>query len=739
MLTRRILFASTAAASLAISSMAAAQTAPADETAEDSQGIQDIVVTAQRVESSAQKTPISLTVYSGEDLADQGITDIKSLAAADPSVNFTSNNGTPYVAIRGIASTDTTEIGDPSVPFSRDGFFTNRPYALQLGMYDVARVEVLKGPQGTLNGRNSTGGLINVITNRPSRDTGAYGSVEVGNYGTFNGELGVNAGISDAVQVRVSGVLRHHEGYRFLTGTNIEANNEEAHSIRAQILVEPFDGFHAWVAYQNDYIDDNGPGYFKSALRTRPDFGKAKRYPGYAPIYNSIRGDRVVWEVGYDKLPFDASLTYAGGYEKLEYHNAAEATNPAFAYPATRVFKQNQFPETWNHEIRIATPADNTISFQGGYFNFKEDNKVVDAGIFNVACVGAFAPGGANAALCRAGQYAIRFNFDVTTRSEAVFGQFGVRLGDKLKLSVGGRQTWDEKSRVGTAVTNLAALASPFIGAPPTTVNQAPSLKDDQFIYHIGLDFTPSDDSLFYAKYDTGYKAGGFNVTNAGTTFYAPEKVKTFEVGTKNRLSGNTLQLNASAFYTEYSNYQANQIADGFLQVFNTGGAKIWGVEGSFRALFGQGGTFDLNAAYLDTKFDNGITIVDGSSAANGVARNIGGNNLPNAPKFVMSAAVSQDFDIGSGKITARLDGKYSSKFYYTVFNDFDTSSRSYAVGNASLTYAPNNGIWEVQAFVRNITNEVILARAVRNYNAGTNDYEFQAPRTFGLRGSFKF
>jgi iron complex outermembrane recepter protein len=760
MIKRRfILGTTTAIAALAVPYAACAQSSSADEGTEEEQGLEEIVVTAQRSESAAQRTPIALTVYSGEALASQGVSDVESLANVDPSVNFTVQNGTPYVAVRGIASADITEIGDPSVPISRDGFFSNRPYAIQLGMYDVARVEVLKGPQGTLNGRNSTGGLINVITKRPERESGGYGSVEVGNYGMFNGELGVNAAFSDQFQMRVSGVLRHRNGYRLISRIGVpgvsdfsyRSEDDESHSIRIQAAAEPVEGLNFWVSYQHDNIDEAGPSYLRLARGVVgtsgyvPTFGNVKSYAGFAPIYNRVSGDRVVWEASYNRLPFDASLIYSGGYEKLEYMNRGDSTFPGAANPAStdyqaiRVFQQNQFPTTWNHEIRIVTPLENTISFTGGYFNFREDNQVVDAGILNLACTGTFAPGGANASRCQAGNFGLRFNFDVDTKSEALFGQIGVRLGDQLRFTVGGRQTWDRKSRVGTIRQHLAALANPNIGAPPTVTSQSPVYEVDKFIYHLGLDWTPSPDTLVYAKYDTGYKAGGFNVTTAGVRIYDPETVETFEIGTKNRFAGNTIQLNLNAFYTRYGNYQASQIADGFLQILNTGASKIYGVEGQFSALVGSGTRFDLNAAYLHTEFDNGVIVPEGSNAGNAVLRNVGGNRLPNAPSFAAGVGVQQDFDIGSGTMTARLDGKYTSKYFFTVFNDLDTTAPSSFVANASITYKHGNGVWDISAFVRNFTDETVVVRAVRNLNSNSNDYAFAAPRTFGVRGSFKF
>lgn len=701
---------------------------------EAGEGLVEIVVTANRTESAAQKTPISLSVYTGEDLAAAGVSDFASLATKDPGINFTNNAGRGYAAVRGVASADTTEIGDPSVPISRDGFYSNRAYALQLSMYDVNRVEVLKGPQGTLNGRNSTGGLVNIITNRPTGKNGGYGSVEVGNYGTFNGELGVNLAISDLLSVRASGIFRHHNGYRRAVPIGLGLDDEDAASGRIQILLKPFEGLSIWASYQHDNIDNNGPAVLRTPppAGIRPDFGDAETVPGVAPVYNRLSGDRFRWEVVYDALPLDMTLTYLGGYEDLKFDQALESTD--VTYPAIRQFRRAEKPRTTNHEIRIANPSGNRFSFQAGYFHFNEVSDL-DSGAYNLNITDPTVPQFPN-------QYGLRFQYHVRSKSDAVFGQVGFRVTEQVKFSLGGRYTWDEKVRTGFETFNFLALLNPNFFPPPfaptgTTVSdRAGAVKYSQATYHVGLDYNPTDTNLLYAKFSTGFKSGGFNtVAGSAQNTYDPEVVKAFEIGSKNRFMDNRLQLNLAAFYMDYSNYQASQIIQFGAQTTNTGSAKIKGLEAEFTALVGKGGQFNLNTALLDTKFDKGVLV----ARNNTVQVDIGGNELPNAPKFSLSAAYEQKFDIASGHVSARIDGKYTSSFQYSLFNDADVASDDSLVLNASLGYSHGNGVWEITAFVRNLTDQVVLSRAGRNGNLNINEYEFQPPRTYGVRGSFRF
>jgi len=202
---------------------------------------------------------------------------------------------------------------------------------------------------------------------------------------------------------------------------------------------------------------------------------------------------------------------------------------------------------------------------------------------------------------------------------------------------------------------------------------------------------------------------------------------------------GNRLQLNLDAFWSDYKGYQASQTS-GVLNgngVFNVGSAKIYGAEAQGVALFGEGGRFDVNATVLHTEFGQGIVVTNGATPP--VSVNIGGFRLPNAPSFAFTTGLEQAVPVAGGKLTGRVEGKYSSSFYFSVFNTPDTQSHAYMTGNATVTYKPDHGGWELEAYVRNFTDKVVLANAAQNFVATLNTYEFQPPRTFGVRGSVKF
>jgi iron complex outermembrane receptor protein len=705
--------------------------------AETNDGLEEIIVTAERREESAQKTPISMTVYTGEATTAAGVHDVASLSRVDPSINFTSSAGAAYVAMRGVASTDLTEIGDPAVTISRDGFFTNRSWGMFASFYDVTRVEVLKGPQGTLYGRNSTGGVINVISQRPGTEFGGYASAEVGDYDALNLEGALNMPLSGAVQLRGSAVSRRHDGYRDNSPMPNHGDDEDARSARLQLAFQPFEHFDGLISVQRDWIGGVG------AVQAKGPFGQvfqvpdAKEFTLAAPFATDLTGTRYRLELKYAGLPSDMSLIYLGGYDTAQWQHELDATG--FAPGSTIAqFIQEENPDTWNHELRVASASGNPLFWQAGLFYFEERNAPLDSGLLEES--GQFD-----------GQYLIHFQYRIKTTSKAAFAQLAYALNDQWKVSAGARHTKDNKARSGSAALDLTVASGGFLAIPfpgcyfgpdPSIcshlVMNTPgngNVSNSKTTYHLGVDWTPSDSTLVYAKFDTGYKSGGFNSNGSAPSVpYGPETVNAVELGTKNRFLNDRIQLNAALFNQQYRGYQASQFTDelgGGPGVQNAGSARIYGLEGEFIGLLEPVGKLSVNATWLHAKFTDFLAI----NAAGTDQVSLAGYNLPNAPRLSVTAGLERGFGTpGGGVVTARIDGKYSSKYYFSFFNFEDTAQEAYAIGNVSLAYAPSGNRWDVQAYVRNFTDQVVYSHAQQNTIAGANTYEFMPPRTVGLK-----
>jgi iron complex outermembrane receptor protein len=710
--TLRVLLALSGAALAYAPAMA--QTAPKAKSAT----IEEVVVTAQRQETRAQNTAISMSVYTASAIQSAGVHDISSLTKVDPSVQLSTTNGAAYVAMRGIASTDLTEIGDPSVPVARDGFFTNRSYSLFSSLYDVARIEVLKGPQGTLFGRQSTGGMVNIISQRPTRSYGGYASIDAGNYNALNVDGAINLPLSDKVQLRVSAVSRYHDGYRTNTPATLKGDDENVRSVRAQLAFQPFDGFDGLISYQRDSMRGVGdvPAHGPYGLPIVPN---SKTYPVPTQAMGNLDDTRYRAEFSYSKLPFGTTLTYLGGLDKVDWHHRLDATNFPNGAPLAQ-FVQSEQPETQNHEVRLASPTENRLAWQAGYFYFNENNGTLNSGLQHQS--GAFA-----------GRYLINFLYAVKTTSSAFFGQANYKLTDQIKLTVGARSTRDEKTRTGNAILDLAVATGGFLNFIVVTPGNG-HIVETKNTYHLGLDYQITPRNLLYVKYDTGYKPGGFNSNGRGPSVpYGPETVTAYEIGSKNRFFDQALQANLTLFSQDYSGYQASQFTPalgGGPGIQNAGAAKIYGAEGEMIALVPTLGRLSVNATWLHARFTTFNAINNTGTAT----VSLGGNALPVAPDFSMTAALEHAWHVGDGTLTGRIDGKYQTKMYYSFYNFIDTQQKAYSMTNASLTWAPGDGKWELQGYIRNLSDAVVFANVTR-FDVGTfNEYEFQSPRTIGAK-----
>ena len=757
-----------AAAVVAVSAQAAqsADSTNGSAPATESDTLSEIIVTAERVQENAQKTPISMSVYNRKEIQNEEIHDIQSLTRVDPSINISTQTGSAYVAIRGIASTDFTELGDPSIAISRDGFFTNRPFGLFASLYDLSQIEVLKGPQGTLYGRNSVGGEISIISQRPTDQFGGYLNVEAGSYDAMNLEGAVNLPLSNAVEVRVSAISRYHEGYRDNPGFP-NGDDEDNKSARAQLSFQPWEKFNGWLSVQSDRTGGTGDVAYSGPLGTSgygvvvdpitppAPYNLAGGFPIAAPFTEDNRDTRYRWEFSQG-LPGDLTLTYLGGYDEDYNAEWQDATSLPFASSPTRQFLTAQDVNTQNEEIRLASTPDQRLFWQVGAFYFHEINDPdiaelhYESGTFD-------------------GDNGISARYAVNTSSEAAFGQLTFKLIDSVKLSAGLRYTEDHKSQTGESVLDITALTggAAHIPVPPgCTVSPVftctsiiatnpglGSVSSSKMTYHAGIDWTPTDANLLYVKYDTGYKGGGFNASNGvnASLAYNPETIESLEFGSKNRFLQDRVQANLAIFYMDYNGYQASQFTNATSgtapATFNAGDANDYGAEAQLIVLIDPTTRFDLSGTLLHAQFTSGhavdATVSDAACSPlipHCASVPLDGNVLPNAPRVSARAGLQHTWSgLAEGDWTARIEGKYQSQIYFDIFNHPDTSQENYTLGDASLNYASAQGHWDLLAYVHNFTDRAIIQQAWRNTTAGIEQYEFAPPRTYGLKLSAHF
>jgi iron complex outermembrane receptor protein len=702
--------------------------------------LEEVVVTAEKRETTESKTPIAMDVLSAKQIQEQGVHDLGTLSQVDPSLQFaTTGIGAIFLTMRGVSSRDSTEIGDPAVPVGIDGFFQDRTYNVNEATYDLERIEVLRGPQGTLYGRNAIGGVVNFITQRPTQNYEGYATMDYGSYGTVNTQGAINIPLSDVVQVRASWGTFYHDGYRsepLADGAHYD--DDDSKSARVSVAFEPFDGFTGLVYGQYLRSTGNGAGYEQLPYvwnATHTDISHnlpaginpTTNELGLEPFLQDLTDYRLHWEFKLTSLPWGMAATYLGGYDKTTLNNQEDLDNVATNSPAT--FRPHETPVTQNQELRLASANDQRLTWQTGLFYFSEANSIYST--YNVLSGQALAPG-------------LLFDYpQVDSHSYAAYGQAAFKILDDLSLSLGGRETYDDKTRAGNEII-LPPLVGGTGSTPVATVPQDGSGHWAKFTWHAGLDFTPTESSLIYAKVDTGYKAGGFNSTGTQSSFpYGPETATNYEAGVKQGLFDNKVRMNADVFYENYKGYQATLSTcptcnTGVAGIQNAGNARIEGVEWSIDALLGPIGKLNLGVDYLSaifTRFDATLGLASPTGSLGVIPVDLAGNTLIQSPKWSMSGGFEHNWDLpNAGMLTARIQTSFRTAQYFSNYNFQDSLQGAYTVSDAFIQYAAPEGRYSVQAYVHNLENSVYFTSAGESGTANAYQYAFGAPRTFGVK-----
>jgi iron complex outermembrane recepter protein len=692
----------------------------------------EVIVTAERISTRESKTPISMEVLGQNELASKGIMDFVTLSQQDPTLNFDTGNGGGFFTVRGISGAG--GVG-PAVPIAFDGFYYNLNYIFNNVLYDTNRVEVLRGPQGTLFGRNASGGLINVVSNEPTKVFGGYGDLTLGNFSEVNAEGALNLPVSDTVQFRVAFASAQHAAYRSLVFGGVAADDESATSGRAKLAMQPTEHLNLLLTFQATHVGGAGTA---DNIFVMP--GDANFFPTHAAIplttydtkvYNvafasSVRLDDQLmqWRVVYDNLPFGMSVTYLGGYDALTYeHLTPLVSNDAVLLPpipsnfpisSTAELSQTQNPRTQNEELRLTSASDQRLTWQAGVFYFRTHIGSDEQHFRDLATPSA--------------PDIVAFPFNDNQWSTAAYGQASYHIGD-VALSGGLRYTRDYVSREDKL--------SPGDGIIPALQ----SVKFSKTTWHLGADWNPTNRNLLYAKIDTGYRSGGFNVfvppppaVLSTIEPYNAEYVTAYEVGSKNRLLEDRASFNVDAFYMNYKGEQLSSSNGGGTFIVNAASTKIYGIEAQLVALWEPIARFDLNATFLHARFDSQVF-----TNALGQQYNIGGNELTQSPPISLTAGIEHSWPIKMGKLTVRGETKYQAGQYYDFYNFPDSHQPAFTNSTAHLRFDSADGHWSTDLFVRNIENSKVISDESESFSPplimpGAYNVGFQAPRTFGVR-----
>ncbi|WP_159874321.1 TonB-dependent receptor [Novosphingobium sp. 9U] len=709
-----------AVAAAALPQVVLAQDAQAP--AAEDEGLGEIVVTATKRAEDSQKTATALQVFTPDQLKKNGINDVSGLTTVSPSLNIGASSGAAFLSIRGVASRDFTEIGDSAIAVSIDDQYLQRPTGINASFYDLERIEVLRGPQGTLYGRNATGGAVNIITKKPTDELEGYVSFDAGNYKTINADAAINLPITAGIAMRASAVSRYNDGFRD-NGAVGRGDSTNVKGGRLSFLLTPTDRLK--VLLSADYMHLGGSGAVYDGVKLTTVNGVITTVPK-DDAYDATHWDlntkgrfdttnlRLLGRADYD-LDF-ATVSYISGYMKQDLFHRWDNDGQADKF---FIYTRDEKSEDVSQELRVASNNKSGFIWQFGLYYFNEDLKL--ANYFDNDISGA--------------PVNLReYHYDVTTRSKAAFGQVSYDVLDNLRVSGGIRYTKDTKIRQGYSyVGSLTQDVSDGI-AERTYATDDTRASWTKVTWHGGIDYTLSPENLLYAKVDSGYKSGGFN--NFGLGDYDPETLVAYEIGSKNRFLDDKLQLNLSAFLYDYKDQQVSQVVGADTIVVNAGKSRIKGIEAETVAALFTGSRIDFSVTYLDAKYRDFCT---NKTAAGVCTANYGGNFLVQSPKWSINAGIQQSFAALGGEFTARAQTQYRSEQWMSYFNRSTERQDAYTRTDLSLEYVPDDTNLSIQGYVRNLENSVVLTEAAQSGLYGAIRSQYAPPRTYGVRATFRW
>lgn len=747
---------------IAMAQSSGSQPAKDAQTAADQHGLEEIVVTAQRREENLQRAALPVTAISGSALVSQSITQADDLTRTAPALQVTRGSANVQIYLRGVGTFGANAFAEQGVSFNLDGVYLSRPAAPAALFYDLDRLEVLKGPQGTLYGRNATGGALNLITTKPKLgETSGYINAEYGNYNALKGSAAINLPVSSKAAFRLAGQVVNRDGF-FSDGYD----DEKSQALRGQFLFDGGAGFNFNIMADYGHVGGKGSGGTIMPLLA----GKRRLGPSDPAVIAAYLAQNptapvpqiIAKDDGYQDNNFYGVVATANadlGFATLTVIPAWRKTDLDFlSYASSFKIDVTEISEQTSIEARLANQSDALKWVVGGYY-FSEN--VSARQFYDQASNGT------------------RINSELNTRSYAVFGDATYSLTDHFRITSGIRYTSDNKKQVTEAHTY------PFVGfVPPAFPNFIPIILDivtnatadvdfRKATWKAGIEFDAGPHSLLYATVSTGFKSG-ILYSALGQNSSQPERMTAYTIGSKNRFLDNSLQLNLEAFYWDYKDQQisglapvqvaatpAGPIYGPVFKTENAGKATIYGLEADAIWRPTASDMLSVNVQYLHTKYDelrrqtyspSGPAPITGCAVTptsllgatpNARIYNVdcSGQPLVNAPRWTVNAAYEHTFDLGgSGKLIASADTRLESSRYISL--DYLALGRQggYMMSNASLTWRSASGGFALTGFINNIEDKIVFANSFQSpVKQGVIYNQLRPPRTYGVRASVKF
>jgi iron complex outermembrane receptor protein len=766
-----LLTASTVTMALFSTTAHAQAPAPVADVAADESGVNDIVVTAQRRSERLQDVPLSVTAVDADALSRSGIRDASRLQFVAPGLTWGSQGSDAFPAIRGVRTQLVSAQSDPVIGFYIDGIYQSRTQQQTFPLFDVARVEVLRGPQGTLYGRNTFGGNISIVSQQPTNELSAGFNAQFGNYDMRQFDAFINIPVTDNVQLRVAGTHVEHSGYvKSSTNPDLRLVDEDQTAIRASLKITPTAELEILVhgAYW-DRDDAGGGAYGYKVVGTlinpvtgarsingspyavnpsvRPTVGSvyvagiAQGVPvtgdpytnqwDYQP-FEKLREKYGSGQISYDFGP--VALKSITGYNSFRSNRSADLDQSSVVFPAAGVASAfagsgiqaaDTRDKTFTQELQLASNS-NSSPLQWIVGAYYLNDKVTEfySQIYTAPSATALST---------------RSRTAIETDAYALYGQATYSLiPDKLRL-IGGIRYSDETKKYN--ITNFTAPAQTWNFNTQTSAQASGEAKYNKVTWRAGAEFNVTTGSMLYGTVSTGFESGGINNNSSNPLIpssYAPQTVTAYELGSKNRLMDGHVVFNVSAFYNKYKNLQITILdpATNFSYYASAGAARSYGAEFEVKTVFYPGLHLDLTAALLNAKFTQ---YVRPNPFGDTTTVDLAGKRVPMSPTLKTTASLYYEADLGDhGTITPHVDWLYSTHYYGTDYNTVLDRQKAYSVVDLSLRWADATSKYYFEGFANNIGNKAVIYSATLGGAARVQE-SFGPPRVYGLRLGAKF
>lgn len=683
--------------------------------------LEEIVVTAQKRVENMQQVPNAISVFTGENLRNSGITTTDQLGMVTPGLTFNSVNGFAQPFIRGVGSDQVTSSAEAAAGYYVDGVYFASVSAMLQQLNDIERIEVLKGPQGTLYGRNTTAGAINVITRDPSSDFEGNLSASVGNldshqvrgYLSGSSPSGVWGASLAAITTKRGGIMEN-----LVTGDDM--NDEDSWGARGKLKFTPNDVLSMTLVLDYSHRDDTGGSAYialdanptASAFGGRVSHDPRKTYMDFFDSRYELtdKGASLNTRISTEAVDF-VSIT---AYRKTDRFSGVDLD--ASDLPIQGV-SAPQPGSNWSQEFQLLSKTESRLQWILGAYTFQSEVGFEPLDIY--------VPGGVPSF--------IEVNGVQETQAYALFGQGTYSFSDEWKLTAGIRRNWEEKELVD-AFTRIAefGLTIPDADQSQRWNNTSPMITLE---YH-------QDDLLLYAKASKGFKSGTYNVLAAADPVVDPEEMKAYEVGGKHDLRSNSLRINWSGFYYDYTNLQVSIVQNGQPKLLNAAGAEIYGADIDIQTIITESFQVAVGAAWLDASysdFEGAVVFLPDTATGFGnvaTTTDASGNDAIRAPELTLSLQLQYSVpmhDIGSVDLIANY--YHNSGFSFDPANLY--KQKKYDLVNLRLNLRILQDQLMLSAFGRNLLDEEILTGVAPTNMVILGQYDL--PRTYGVEVSYSF